>query len=111
MRAPVRPRTPRSRSPLVEITLTSINPALPTRDGEITLTGTVDQHHRPADRPAAGLFWRNQAPITDREGFDQALDSESNDPIGRRRGHQDYQNLYTDDRPLPGPGEIRRLHA
>ena len=67
---------------LVEITLTSMNPALPTPDGEITLTGTVTNI---TDQPIVGpqaYFWRNQTPIADREGMDRALDSASNDPIG-----------------------------
>ena len=67
----------------MQITLTSMTPALPSRDGEITLTGTVTNiTNQPIVRPQA-YFWRNQTPIIDREGFDQALDSESNDPIGR----------------------------
>jgi len=80
---------------LVEISLTSMTPALPKADGEITLTGTVTNiTDQPIAQPQA-YFWRNQTPIVDREGIDQALGSESNDPIGARR-IQTYQNLYTD---------------
>ena len=89
---------------LVEITLTSMTPALPKADGEITLTGTVTNiTDQPIVRPQA-YFWRNQTPIVDREGIDQALESASNDPIGARR-IQTYQNLYTDDAPNLEPGE------
>ncbi len=89
---------------LVEISLTSMTPALPKADGEITLTGTVTNiTDQPIAQPQA-YFWRNQTPIVDREGIDQALESESNDPIGARR-IQTYQNLYTDEAPNLEPGQ------
>ena len=89
---------------LVEVTLRSMAPALPTRDGEITLTGTVTNVTDQRIVRAQAYFWRNQAPITDREGFDQALDSLSNDPIGRR-DQNIYQNLYEEDDAYLDPGE------
>lgn len=89
---------------LVEVTLTSMTPALPTRDGEITLTGTVTNVTDQRIVRAQAYFWRNQAPITDREGFDQALASASNDPIGRR-DQNIYQNLYEDNDAYLDPGE------
>ena len=93
---------------LVEITLTSMTPALPKADGKITLTGTVANiTGQPIFRPQA-YFWRNQAPITDREGLDQALGSASNDPIGARR-IQTYQNLFTEDAPNLDPGKSAKF--
>ena len=89
---------------LVSITLNSIDPAVPERDGEITLTGTVKNI---TDQPLLRLkaiFWRNQAPITDREGFDQALVSESNDPLGTRKVEV-FQELFTVADPALDPGE------
>ena len=91
---------------LVQITLKSINPALPTRDGQITLTGTATNITAERIFRAQAYFWRNQAPITDREGFDQALASESNDPLGRREV-VGYQNLYAETDPYLEPGESR----
>jgi len=89
---------------LVEITLTSMNPALLTADGEVTLSGTVTNI---TDQPIVGAqayLWRNQTPIVDREGIDRSLESESNDPIGARR-IQTYQNLFTDAAPNLDPGQ------
>ena len=93
---------------LVRITLTSINPTLPTRDGDITLTGTATNITTERIFRAQAYFWRNQAPITDREGFDQALGSASNEPIGSRE-IVDYQNLYEETDPYLEPGESRNF--
>ena len=90
--------------PLVRITLTSMKPALPSRDGEITLTGTVTNITDERLLRAQAYFWRNQAPLTDREGFDQALASAANDPLGARYRYV-YQNLYEEDDPYLQPGE------
>ncbi len=91
---------------LVEITLDAITPALPTKDGAITLTGRVRNiTDQPIDRPRV-YFWRNEAPITSREGLDQALASESNDPIGRRLvNDNDFQELFTERAPALAPGK------
>ena len=89
---------------LVSITLDSMKPAVPDRNGEITLTGTVKNI---TDQPLVRLkaiFWRNQAPITDREGFDQALASASNDPLGTRK-IEVFQELFTPTDPALDPGE------
>ena len=90
---------------LVDITLTSIKPALPTRDGTITLTGQVRNISDQRLVRLRALFWRNEAPITSREGLDKALNSASNDPLGRRLFNQDFQDLYTDDDPYLEPNK------
>ena len=90
---------------LVDITLTSIKPALPTRDGTITLTGRVRNITDQRLTKLRALFWRNEAPITTREGLDQAINSDSNDPIGRRLFNQDFQDLYTADDPYLEPNQ------
>lgn len=93
---------------LASITLTSIKPALPRRDGKITLAGTVQNTSKePLYRPQA-IFWRNQAPITGRDGLDQALASASNDPIGARQTDV-YQDLYTPAEPYLQPGASVRF--
>ena len=89
---------------LVRITLKSITPALPTRDGQITLTGTATNITPERIFRAQAYFWRNQAPITDREGFDQALGSASNEPLGSRIV-DGYQNLYEETDPYLEAGE------
>jgi hypothetical protein len=81
-----------------------MKPALPKRDGEITLTGTVTNITNDRLFRTRAYFWRNQAPITDREGFDQALASVANDPLGARLPSV-YQNLFTEDDPYLEPGE------
>jgi hypothetical protein len=65
---------------LVSITITSMEPALPTRNGEITVTGRVTNITKDRLNRLEALFWRNQAPILGRAGMQQALASESNDP-------------------------------
>src|SRR5918995_1848397 len=89
---------------LVRITLKSVTPALPTRDGEIPLTGTATNITPERIFRAQAYFWRNQAPITDREGFDQALGSASNEPLGSRIV-DGYQNLYEETDPYLEAGE------
>ncbi|GAA1429730.1 hypothetical protein GCM10009616_12470 [Microlunatus lacustris] len=92
---------------LVRITLTAMTPALPQRDGTITLSGRVENvTDEPLFRLQATL-WRDQAPITTAEGVGQALVSESNVPIGRRYPYlpAGFQDLYTPDDPYLEPGE------
>jgi hypothetical protein len=83
-----------------------MKPALPSRDGTITLRGTVTNITTERLFRVQAYFWRNQAPITDREGLDQALGSAANDPIGARDQFL-YQNLYADDDPYLDPGESK----
>jgi hypothetical protein len=89
---------------LVRVTLKSISPALPTRDGQIRVIGTATNITPERIFRAQAYFWRNQAPITDREGFDHALESESNEPLGSRVV-DGYQNLYQETDPYLDPGE------
>ncbi|HYP44013.1 MAG TPA: hypothetical protein VEQ66_02325 [Propionibacteriaceae bacterium] len=78
---------------LVKVTLDALSPSLPQRTSEITVSGRVtNTSKKPILRPRA-YFWRNQAPISDREGFDQALESASNEPLGARK-IASFDNLY-----------------
>jgi hypothetical protein len=79
---------------LVSITITSMEPALPTRDGEITVSGRVTNITKDPLYRLEALFWRNQAPILGRAGLEQALVSESNDPLGARYTGA-FQDLFT----------------
>ncbi|SEP84509.1 hypothetical protein [Microlunatus flavus] len=91
---------------LATISLTSIKPSLPSRDGTITLSGKVTNTSKdPIVRPQA-LLWRDQAPITDVDGLDAALDSASNSPIGSRLYQKpgQFQDLYTAAEPDLAPG-------
>ncbi|HEX8510193.1 MAG TPA: hypothetical protein VF635_11965, partial [Propionibacteriaceae bacterium] len=93
---------------LVRITLDSFQPSLPQRSSEITLTGRATNiSKKRLVRPRA-YFWRNQAPITDREGFDQATESASNEPIGARK-IASFDNLYPADDPYLDPGATARF--
>ncbi len=109
--APVLPAQADDPDSLVSIQITSMTPALPAPDDTITLTGTVTNTSKnPIDKPRV-YFWRNQAPITDREGFDAALDSASNDPLGARvtADVQNREHLWTEDDPDLDPGETARF--
>src|SRR5215207_4440307 len=86
----------------VAITLTSMEPELPTRDGEITVTGRVTNITKERLYRLEALFWRNQAPILGRAGLEQALTSESNDPLGARYTGA-FQDLFTAAEPYLAP--------
>jgi hypothetical protein len=86
----------------VAITLTSLQPELPTRDGEITVTGRVTNITKERLYRLEALFWRNQAPILDGAGLEQALASESNDPLGARYTGS-FQDLFTAAKPYLEP--------
>ena len=86
----------------VAITLTSMNPELPTRDGEITVTGRVTNITQGRLYRLEALFWRNQAPILGRDGLEQALASESNNPLGARHTGA-FQDLFTAAEPYLEP--------
>lgn len=86
----------------VAITLTSMEPELPTRDGEITVTGRVTNITKERLYRLEALFWRNQAPILGRAGLEQALASESNDPLGARYTGV-FQDLFTAENPYLEP--------
>jgi hypothetical protein len=86
----------------VAITLTSMEPELPTRDGEITVTGRVTNITKDRLYRLEALFWRNQAPILGRAGLEQALASESNDPLGARYTGA-FQDLFTAENPSLAP--------
>jgi Family of unknown function (DUF6049) len=87
---------------LVSITLTSMTPALPARDGEITVTGRVTNITKERLSRLEALFWRNQAPILSRAGMEQALASASNDPLGARYTGA-FQDLFTAEKPFLEP--------
>jgi hypothetical protein len=90
---------------LASITLTSLKPSLPQRNGEITVTGTVTNISKKRLYRPRAYFWRNQAPITDSEGFEQALESDSNDPLGARY-IPTYDNLYPVNDPYLDAGAV-----
>lgn len=88
---------------LVRITLTAMTPDLPRRDGKVTLQGRVQNVTEERLYRLQAILWRDQAPITTAEGVQQALDSDSNVPIGARRTPY-YQDLYTPAKPYLEPG-------
>jgi Family of unknown function (DUF6049) len=87
---------------LVSITINSMEPALPSRDGAITVTGRVTNITKERLNRLEALFWRNQAPILGRAGMEQALASDSNDPLGARYTGA-FQDLFTTDKPFLAP--------
>ncbi len=86
----------------VAITLTSLRPELPTRGDEITVTGQVTNITNERLYRLRALFWRNQAPIIGHDGLEQALASESNDPLGARHTGT-FQDLFTAAEPFLEP--------
>ena len=88
---------------LVRVTLTAMTPALPDRDGTIELRGRVENVTEERLHRLQAIFWRNLAPITSAEGLQQALQSESNVPLGNRYTPV-YQDLYAPDDPYLEPG-------
>jgi hypothetical protein len=86
----------------VAITLTSMEPQLPKRDDEMTVTGRVTNITKQRLNRLEALFWRNQAPILGRVGLAQALASESNDPLGARYTGA-FQDLFTAREPSLAP--------
>jgi hypothetical protein len=87
---------------LVSVTINSMEPALPTRDGEITVTGRVTNISKERLNRLEALFWRNQAPILGRDGMEQALASDSNDPLGARYTGA-FQDLLAAGKPFLAP--------
>jgi hypothetical protein len=87
----------------VSIALTGISPALPARDGTLTLTGTVRNTSKVVLSNLQAIFWRSLDPIQGAEGMQLALASPANDPVGLRRPDV-YQNIPAEtDRALtPG---------
>jgi len=88
--------------PSVSITLTSLSPDLPSRDSTITVTGRVTNITKERLTRLEALFWRNQAPILGRAGLEQALASNSNDPLGARYTGV-FQDLTTPQNPVLAP--------
>src|SRR6188472_1839926 len=88
--------------PSVSITLTSLSPDLPSRNGAITVTGRVTNITKERLSRLEALFWRNQAPILGRAGLEQALASDSNDPLGARYTGV-FQDLTTARNPSLAP--------
>ena len=88
---------------LVRVTLTEMTPTLPEPDGTITLRGRVENVTEERLYRLQAIFWRYLAPITSSEGLQQALESESNVPLGNRYTPV-YQDLYSPDDPYLEPG-------
>ncbi|HXD26145.1 MAG TPA: hypothetical protein VN609_09460, partial [Propionibacteriaceae bacterium] len=86
----------------VSIAITSLSPDLPSRDGEITVSGRVTNITKERLYRLEALFWRNQAPILGRAGMEQALVSNSNEPLGARYTGV-FRNLTTPQNPFLAP--------
>ncbi|MDX6321188.1 MAG: hypothetical protein QOF52_1046 [Propionibacteriaceae bacterium] len=90
--------------PLVSITIDALDPSLPKRDGTITVSGRVRNITKDPLYRLQAIFWRNQAPITSRADFSQAVASASNEPFGARLTSS-YQDLYQNSDPYLEPGQ------
>jgi hypothetical protein len=81
----------------VSISIDSMSPALPSRDGTIRLTGTISNTSTEPLNRLQAVLWRSLDPISDAEGMDRALASAANEPLGSRvRPGRIFQNLPSD---------------
>ena len=106
-----RPRTPRSRVALVPVTLTSINPALPTRDGQITLPARRHQHHQRATRPSAGLLLAQPGPDHRSGGLRPGARLRVQRPDRPSGGRSATRTCTSETDPYLDPGRDPPLHA
>lgn len=87
--APLFAATPVSAQPLeagesVSVNITELTPSVATPDATVTIRGTAtNTTDQPLTRLQA-LLWRNQAPYTDAEQFEQVLESTPTEPVGAR---------------------------
>lgn len=91
----------------VTITLTGMDPALPDRNATITLSGRATNTSGEALSGVQAIFWRDQSPITDGDGFSSALNSAATQPWGARVFDKAgaFSDLTTEQRPTIAPGE------
>jgi len=87
----------------VRVRLERLAPALPTRDGRITLTATVTNTSDGQLSNLQAYFWRSLDPVEDAEGMATALSSAANEPIGARKG--DFRNFPSESDRTLEPGE------
>ena len=110
----ISPLTPPTRAvaaepdALLDIQLDGFSPSLPQRSSEITIAGQATNTSKERLLRPRAYFWRNQAPITDNEGFEQALESEANDPLGARFIPA-FDDLLEDAEEYLEPGDTARF--
>lgn len=88
----------------IRVDLTSFEPAVPSRDGELTIKGTLTNT---SDDPIANVrayLWRNQAPLTNRTSLDEVLAGEATPTGDRVPIDGAFQNVTLDRGPMQ-PGE------
>ncbi|OYO25254.1 hypothetical protein CGZ93_02080 [Enemella dayhoffiae] len=91
----------------VAITIEGMEPALPDRNGTITLRGTATNNSGEPLSGVQAIFWRDQSPITDNSAFASTLASSPTQPWGSRVFDKvgAYQDLTTQQRLTIAPGE------
>jgi hypothetical protein len=90
----------------VSISIESMSPALPGRDGTVRLAGTVRNTSTETLSDLQAVLWRSLDPIYDREGMDGALASAANDPLGARvQPGRLFENIPSDSDRTLQPGE------
>ncbi|MCW2810486.1 MAG: hypothetical protein JWP61_944, partial [Friedmanniella sp.] len=87
------------------ITLTAMKPALPARDGTVTLQGKVANTSAVAVDNLQAILWRSRDPLQTSESMARALTSQPDDPLGERLYQRDYQNIPSDDQRSLAPGQ------
>ena len=90
----------------LSVSIDSMSPAVPERDGTVRLGGTVRNTSDVTLTRLQAVLWRSLDPIQDREGMQQALIAKSNEPLGSRVKPQTiFENIPSDDDQTLSPGE------
>jgi hypothetical protein len=107
----LRPTAARAEEPVpyLSITMTSIEPALPTAGDVLTLTGKVTNISTIELSNVQAIFWRAPSdPILNSEALTRSLGWAANEPLGARRSDY-YQNIPTDVNRTLKPGESTKF--
>jgi hypothetical protein len=95
--------------PYVSITMTSIDPALPTAGDVLTLTGKVTNISTVEFSNLQAIFWRAPSdPILNSEALTRSLGWAANEPLGARRSDY-YQNIPSDLNRVLKPGQSTKF--
>lgn len=97
------PTAQAAETELIEVEVESFEPALPARDGELTISGTLTNTSDSAIANVRPYLWRNQGPLTNRASLDPVLEG-TLPSEGRVFVDGAFENV-TDDRGPMQPGE------
>ncbi len=92
------------------VSLTSLKPAVPNRDGTVTVKGTVTNiSNQPLSNLQAVLWRYRREPLRDSDDLAAALGSPAGIPLGERLFDRDYQNIPSETERTLAPGASTRF--